>query len=140
MPRPKVPDPAPRSDPQEFPAPLLQPLLLSLSSATPRPPGSLAAAGAAFSAGGGPKVAASGGIDALPPLSGSLYVQGSLGGSAAQPQGELVLRLLDGAVGPTRLANAEASAVVSAARRVTRSGRAAHAARVRVRTCAGHRE
>lgn len=41
------------------------------------------------------------------------------GGSADVPEGELVVRLYEGAVGPTRLAQAQARAAVDARQRLT---------------------
>jgi hypothetical protein len=42
------------------------------------------------------------------PVNGKMFVHGSIGGSAAAPEGEITVKLLDGALGPTRLAEATA--------------------------------
>jgi hypothetical protein len=47
------------------------------------------------------------------PVSGLLYLRGSLGGSIDAPSGSVSLKLLDGAVGRARLAKAEAAAALS---------------------------
>jgi len=51
-------------------------------------------------------------------LNGNLYVRGRLRGSADAPQGDLNVRLLDGVLGSTALAKAEANAAVTAERRL----------------------
>jgi len=48
--------------------------------------------------------------DSNSPINGLLYVSGTLGGSTSSPTGELAVRVYDAAVGPTRLAQAQASA------------------------------
>jgi len=118
----------------DFPAPLLQTLARTLRGA-----GAGAGAGGGAGAGAGaaaPRRAAA--AEALAPagraglaaaeagagaaggdfLTGSLYASGELGGSAAQPEAKVQLRLVDGAVRATRLAVAEASASLSAAQRL----------------------
>jgi hypothetical protein len=68
---------------------------------------------------------ASGGTDAVnsslgrsPLVDGSLYVRGALGGSADVPEGDIHVRLLDGFLGPTPLAKAEANAAVTSDKRL----------------------
>lgn len=46
------------------------------------------------------------------PVSGLLYLRGNIGGTPDKPQGDLSLRLYEGALGPTRLASAQASMAV----------------------------
>lgn len=46
------------------------------------------------------------------PVSGLLYLRGTIGGTLAQPQGEVSLRLYDGALGPTRLSKAHAGMAI----------------------------
>lgn len=46
------------------------------------------------------------------PISGLLYLRGSIGGTPERPQGDVSLRLYDGALGSTRLASAQASMAV----------------------------
>ena len=53
------------------------------------------------------------------PVKGLLYVRGSVGGSVGSPEGVLSIRLYDGAVGPTRLSNAEAYLKVDERQQVT---------------------
>jgi hypothetical protein len=56
---------------------------------------------------------ASTGPDSDSPINGMLYLSGTLGGSKDAPSGEIAVRLFDAAVGPTRLAQAQASARLS---------------------------
>ncbi|KAL4547159.1 hypothetical protein Ndes2526B_g07937 [Nannochloris sp. 'desiccata'] len=56
---------------------------------------------------------ASVGPDSDSPINGMLYLSGTLGGSKEAPSGEIAVRLFDAAVGPTRLAQAQASARLS---------------------------
>jgi len=56
---------------------------------------------------------ASVGPDSDSPINGMLYLSGTLGGSKDAPSGEIAVRLFDAAVGPTRLAQAQASARLS---------------------------
>ena len=56
------------------------------------------------------------------PVDGLLYVQASIGGSAAAPTGDVLVRLYDGALGATRLATAEASATLGADGRLDFAG------------------
>ncbi|KAL3160063.1 hypothetical protein ABBQ38_009778 [Trebouxia sp. C0009 RCD-2024] len=44
------------------------------------------------------------------PVNGLLFVRGTIGGSVSVPEGEILVRLFEGAVGPTRLAQATATA------------------------------
>jgi hypothetical protein len=85
------------------PAPLTSPLPLGLlASAVGRATQGMAPGAAA--------AAAAAGADAGSPINGLLYVSGTVGGSKAAPTGEVAVRLYDAAVGPTRLAQAQASA------------------------------
>lgn len=59
------------------------------------------------------------GADADSPINGMLYVSGNVGGSRDQPAGEVAVRLYDAAVGPTRLAQAQASARLSESQQLT---------------------
>lgn len=59
------------------------------------------------------------GADADSPINGMLYVSGNVGGSRDQPAGEVAVRLYDAAVGPTRLAQAQASARLSENQQLT---------------------
>lgn len=52
------------------------------------------------------------------PVSGAEARPLNAGGSAQVPEGELVVRLFEGAIGPTRLAQAQASAALDAAQRL----------------------
>ena len=52
------------------------------------------------------------------PVNGLLYVRGKISGSAQAPQGDVSIRLLDGAIGPTRLDIAEAQAAIDASQRL----------------------
>lgn len=46
------------------------------------------------------------------PISGQLFMSGSLGGSKSSPIGDVTVRVYDAVVGPTRLSNAQASAKI----------------------------
>lgn len=52
------------------------------------------------------------------PVNGLLYVRGTLGGCAEEPQGEVSVRLYDGAIGTTRLKTADARAAIDAAQKL----------------------
>ncbi|KAK9804274.1 hypothetical protein WJX72_004315 [[Myrmecia] bisecta] len=75
-------------------------------------PGSTAGGAAGLAGAGGPGQRGS-------PVNGLLYIRGTLGGSAQAPQGEVVVRLYEGAIGPTRLAGAQARAALDSAQRLT---------------------
>ncbi|CAL8466123.1 g5659 [Coccomyxa elongata] len=53
------------------------------------------------------------------PVNGLLYVRGTIGGSAAVPEGDVVVRLYDGAIGPTYLAQAQAQASLNTAQQLS---------------------
>ena len=53
------------------------------------------------------------GSDADSPIAGMLYVSGTLGGSKANPTGEVAVRVYEAAIGPTRLAQAQAFARIT---------------------------
>ena len=104
----------------QFPAPMVQPLaasLMAVATGSPPPSAHARSTGAA----GAPRRSAAGLLhsDAPPIISGKLYVQGKLGGSASQPQCNVLVRLLDGAaLGVTKLGTAEASIVITESQRV----------------------
>ncbi|KAL0030394.1 hypothetical protein WJX79_000988 [Trebouxia sp. C0005] len=52
------------------------------------------------------------------PVNGLLFVHGIIGGSASIPEGEIVVRLFEGAIGPTRLAQATATACLDSQQRL----------------------
>ncbi|KAL0047976.1 hypothetical protein WJX82_004829 [Trebouxia sp. C0006] len=52
------------------------------------------------------------------PVNGLLFVHGTIGGSASVPEGEIVVRLFEGAIGPTRLAQATATACLDSQQRL----------------------
>jgi len=53
----------------------------------------------------------------LPPIGGDLLIQGHLGGSAAIPEGEVMMRLREGKIGSVKLKSAEARAELNDSRR-----------------------
>ena len=57
-------------------------------------------------------------LDAAPAISGALYVQGKVTGTAERPEAEVSIKLLDGAIGETPLQKAEANAAVKKSRRL----------------------
>ena len=57
-------------------------------------------------------------LGSSPLVDGSLYVRGALGGSADVPEGDIHVRLLDGFLGSTPLAKAEANAAVTSDKRL----------------------
>lgn len=53
-------------------------------------------------------------LDGTSPINGLLFMSGTLTGSKNSPSGDIMMRVYDAAVGPTRLAKAQASAKLSA--------------------------
>ncbi|KAK9840821.1 hypothetical protein WJX81_007219 [Elliptochloris bilobata] len=114
----------------DFPVALLQPLFRAMPALAHAAPAA-SAAGAGGSGNGGSlgglvpsfvrnsNLRANTGAYTDSPVNGLLYVRGTVGGSAEVPEGELVVRLYEGAVGPTRLAQAQARAALDSRQRLT---------------------
>lgn len=58
-------------------------------------------------------------IDEASPISGQLFMSGSLRGSKDSPSGDVTLRVYDAVIGPTRLSNAQASAKLNEGKELT---------------------
>jgi hypothetical protein len=115
----------------DFPAPMLATLARSAAAPggahvaaaaapvrpLPAPPAGGAGEAAVAASAPGAGAGASDGEAAV--LSGLLFMSGDVAGSASAPEGKVSVRLLDGAVGRTRLAVAEGAAALTANQRVT---------------------